>query len=238
MPKAQHSEPRIGSDRAVDPANGGRYTPLAQAVTEKLRADILDGRLRPGSPIRQEAVARELGTSRIPVREALHRLENEGLVTVVPHAGAYVARLDFGEFVEVYKIRERIEPLALSESMPNLDTEALERLRELAAQIEAARGDANRWLTADRSFHLGTYAGVRSTRLLRMIESFWNSTQQYRRILFAMASDRDFEIMHAEHRVLVDLLERRDEVSGEAILRSHISRTRHRLVEYRELFDT
>jgi DNA-binding GntR family transcriptional regulator len=214
------------------------YRPRAALVTGELRAAILDGRLKPGDPIRQEAVARWYGTSRIPVREALHQLENEGLVTIVPHAGAHVARLDFEEFVDIYKIRERLEPLALVESMPNLSVAAREHLRRLAAEIETATGDANRWLEADRAFHLATYAGLRSARLLRMIESFWNSTQQYRRVLFATSPGQDFEIMHLEHRVLVDLIERRDEASAEAILRSHIARTRHRLAEHRELFDT
>src|SRR5262245_58587035 len=79
---------------------------LVDVVTQALRDAIVEGRLQPGERIRQEAVAREFGTSRIPVREALRQLQSEGLVTLLPNVGARVARLDVGELVEVYLVRE------------------------------------------------------------------------------------------------------------------------------------
>src|SRR5581483_9108070 len=72
----------------ICPAPNGDRELLGQAIAARLREAILDGRLAPGTPIRQEALAQQLGTSRIPVREALRQLESEGLLTLVPHSGA------------------------------------------------------------------------------------------------------------------------------------------------------
>src|SRR5215216_991413 len=99
----------IETDETLPEATRGRYEPLAEAVARQIRAAIIDGRLEPGTRVRQEEIARRLGTSRIPVREALRQLEMEGLVTLVPHVGARVALLDFGEYTELYRMREAVE---------------------------------------------------------------------------------------------------------------------------------
>jgi DNA-binding GntR family transcriptional regulator len=94
--------------------------PLAEWVSAQLREAILNGSLKPGERIRQEAVATQYGTSRIPVREALRQLASEGLVSLVPDVGARVARLDLNELDEIYKLREQLEPLTIRESVPHL----------------------------------------------------------------------------------------------------------------------
>jgi DNA-binding GntR family transcriptional regulator len=215
--------------------------PLGQVATRYLRDAILAGRLRAGARIRQEAVARELGTSRIPVREALHQLESEGLVSLVPRSGARVAKLDIAEYSELYRIREQLEPLAIAESAPRLSDDALGQLRELMLQIEAVNDPAV-WLDLDRRFHLASYAAAPMPRLLRLIEGFWNSTQQYRRAFYAaIASPADvaagnLPMTHLEHRLLLDALERRDPDDAQAVLCSHIRRTRLTLASHREIF--
>src|SRR5690606_7315048 len=149
-------------------------------IARQVREAILDGRLSPGTRVRQEALARRFGVSRIPVREALRQLESEGLVTLVPHSGARVARLDLAEHLELYRIREALEPVAAAESAPNLTDDQLDELRSLAAQIADAVDDEPRWLELDRRFHLTSYAGAALPRLRGMIEDLWNTTQHYR----------------------------------------------------------
>jgi DNA-binding GntR family transcriptional regulator len=217
--------------------------PLSQVATRYLREAILEGRLRAGARIRQEAVAKELGTSRIPVREALHHLENEGLVNLIPRSGARVARLDFEESAEVYRIREELEPLAIAQSAPCLSDAQLAQLRELMLQIERS-SDPAVWLLLDRRFHLASYAAAPMPRLLKMIENFWNSTQQYRRIYYGLVArerqqspSTDLPLTHVDHRLLGDALERRDPVDAASVLRSHIRRTRLTLACHQELFD-
>lgn len=227
----------------VDDARARSGEPLGEIVTRHLRDAILEGRLRPGARIRQEAVAREVGASRIPVREALLQLENEGLVSLVPRSGARVAKLDFAEYTELYRIREQLEPLAIAESAPRLRDEAIVALRELVLQIEQTR-DPAAWLALDRRFHLASYAAAPMPRLLKMIEGFWNSTQQYRRVFYAaVASSGDGSLPAGqpltvvEHRLLFDALERRDPVDAESMLRLHIRRTRLTLAGRQEVFD-
>jgi DNA-binding GntR family transcriptional regulator len=216
--------------------------PLSELATRYLRAAILDGRLRPGTRLRQEAIAKELGASRIPVREALRTLENEGLVNLTPRSGARVARLDYAEHAELYRIREELEPLALAESTPRLSDEALAQLRSLTNQIERSR-DPGHWLVLDRQFHLASYAAAPMSRLLKMIEGFWNTTQQYRRVYYSMVAaelapdDPGLPMTHVDHCMLLDALERRDAAEASTLMRIHIRRTRLTLAASQHLFD-
>ena len=89
-------------------------------VADELREAILRGAHPPGTRLRQEELAAQYGASRVPVREALRILEAEGLVTTVANTGAWIARLSLDECVELYQVRERIEPLLLRYSLPHL----------------------------------------------------------------------------------------------------------------------
>lgn len=220
----------------VRDADRAGYRPLATLVTQELRNAILEGRLKPGTPIRQEQVAREYGTSRIPVREALRQLENEGLVTIVPRSGARVATLDFEECLEIYKIRERIEPLAFAESVGRLTAAQLAELERLAGEIERS-DDEKAWIDVDRRFHLGCYVGA-PPRLARMIVGFWHSTQKYRRLLVQTLTPEDYAAYHGEHRLMVTALAQGNASAGEALVRMHIERSRLRLSAARDLFDS
>ena len=199
---------------------------LADMVAERIRRGILEGRLRPGDRIRQEAVAQECATSRMPVREALNRLRDEGLVTLVSHVGARVASLDVAELDEIYLLREQLEPLALAESIPGLTAEDHQRLREYVVEMEACAdpADPSRWVWIDRLFHLTSYRAAKMPRLLEMIEGFWNTTQQYRRAYTRLPNR--FATAHMEHRLLLEAIVGRNQEQASALSRVHIRRTR------------
>jgi DNA-binding GntR family transcriptional regulator len=217
-------------------ARANAHQPRANAVVEHLRTEILTGNLKPGDRIRQEAIAQAMGTSRIPVREALSRLQNEGLVTLTSHVGARVAELDVAELDEVYQIRERLEPLAIAESAPRLTNAQLQGLADYVEQMEACAdvSDPSEWVDLDRRFHLASYAGCRMPRLLDMIDGLWNATQQYRRA-YTRLPER-FALAHQEHRLILEALERRDAQNAELLSLMHIRRTRLTLDEHAELF--
>ena len=99
----------------ADSANGPT-TVASHRIAAHIREDILSGRLLPGVRIRQEEIAERLGASRLPVREALRMLESEGLVELKANSGAWVSSMDMQECDFVYRIRERIEPMALAEA--------------------------------------------------------------------------------------------------------------------------
>ena len=203
---------------------------LSGKVVNAIRNDILSGRLAPGSRIRQEELAQQYDVSRIPVREALRQLESDGLVTLRANSGAWVANLNAEEFIEIYKIRERLEPLALRESVPYLKDEQIARLDELQVAMSEST-HVEDFLQMDREFHLLTYSGARMSNLNDMIDRFWNTTQHYRRMFTENASPERRWIIHAEHRLLVEALRRRDEDEAERVLFGHIRRTRIDLVK-------
>lgn len=197
----------------------------SHAIAADLRAGILAGLYAPGTRVRQEELAERYGTSRIPVREALRDLESEGLVVLVPNSGAWIAKTDINECVEIYKIRERIEPLALSESILRMDEATVARLAELCAQIEASV-EVEDFLKLDREFHLLSYKAAAMPTLLAMIERFWNTTQHYRRAYSRIIGKDGQWIIHAEHRLIMEAIRRRDAVDVQHLLESHIRRTR------------
>jgi DNA-binding GntR family transcriptional regulator len=208
-----------------------------QLVARRLREAILSGRLRPGDRIPQDTLAREFGTSRIPVREALAELESEGLIALVPHAGARVAKFNVPELEEVYRIREAVEPMVIAQSAEHLTGEQLAHLRLTIDEIEASSGRPETWLQLDRHFHVATYAGADLPRARALVESFWNRTQHYRRALIVALDAKAFEIVHLEHRAILDALERRSGEDAAAALHSHIRRTRKTLLKRAHVLD-
>src|ERR1700751_3444972 len=144
---------------------GDESPPKGQTTSERiaahLREAILNGELAPGSSTRQEEIAERLGTSRLPVREALRMLETEGLTQLEANKSARVPALDRDELDIVYEMRERIETLALRLSLPHLTDEQESELYRIQDEIEANEDGAT-FLELDRRFHLGTYAGCPS----------------------------------------------------------------------------
>ncbi|MDN5854177.1 MAG: GntR family transcriptional regulator, partial [Actinomycetia bacterium] len=127
-------------------------------IAAHLREAILSGEIAPGQRIGQEEVAARFGASRLPVREALRMLEAEGLTEHLPRRGARVPALSQHEVSVVYQMRERMEPLALLESMPHLDAADLEHLEELQRRIEG-NADVAAFVALAREFHLPSYRG-------------------------------------------------------------------------------
>lgn len=205
-------------------------------VADRLRERILGGDLAPGTRIGQDALAAEFHASRIPVREALKTLEAEGLVTIRPNSGAWVAELDAEEFDQIYRLREQVEALAIQESIPHLTAAQITRLRELAEAVAAAPTSED-FLSLDREFHLASYAGARFPLLHELVERFWNSTQHYRRAWVRTRGEDDWAT-DAEHRLIVDAVERRDLLAAGTLVAGHVRRTRLALADHPEAFSS
>lgn len=212
-------------------------TPMSsgEQVAAFLRQEILDGRIVPGTRIRQEDVAEQLGTSRQPVREALRILEVEGLTELEPNKGARVPLLSLDDLTLLYEMRERLEPLALIQSVPHLDDDTLSHLRTVQERI-AADTDVNDFLALDREFHMLTYSGCPSEHLLAIVRRFWNTSQHYRRLFMKVGGPRRLWVVNAEHNLILDALERRDTEDAERYLAGHIRRTRIELSAHPEVF--
>lgn len=227
------------TDLEVSVERGADVEPEAAAsarIASYVRDLILRDDLEPGDRIRQEEIAHRTGASRLPVREALRILEAEGLVEHERHKGARVPRLSMHELDVVYRMRERLEPVALAESLPQLTDDHLARLAEIQGQIEA-NTDLGRFIELDREFHLGSYAGCRIEPLNAIVTRLWNSTQHYRRIYVGLGGQARMWVVNSEHRLLLDALERGNSTDAEQFLEGHIRRTRVELSHHPTVFD-
>jgi DNA-binding GntR family transcriptional regulator len=204
-------------------------------IAAHLREAILSGDIAPGQWIRQEEVAARLGASRLPVREALRLLEAEGLTEHAANRGSRVPLLDMHEVDVVYRMRERLEPLALTESLPHLTEPQIDHLERVQERIEAGV-DLAEFLTLDREFHLSSYAGCPSERLVSTVRGLWNATQHYRRAFMLISGPGRRWVVDAEHRLLLDAVHRRDPGDAERYLSGHIRRTRIELAQHPEVF--
>jgi len=144
----------VDSQSSIGPASLDHRT-LWQRVHEHLREEIISGRLAPGTELQEVALARSLGVSRGPVREALGRLATEGLVAIRPRRGAVVRALSNEEFIEAYQVREALEMMAVRLAVPRLTAEDLVAMEGLIDEM-ASRGEAEDvqgFFEANTEFH-------------------------------------------------------------------------------------
>jgi DNA-binding GntR family transcriptional regulator len=175
-----------------------------EAVLAELRRLIASGEMRPGQQIVQDALAADLGVSRVPVREALKVLEAEGLVTYQPHHGYLVAELSLSDLLEVYRIRELLEAEAVRAALPLMTGADVERLEEAERDIRQAAASTAVFAMAqaNRRFHFALIAACGMPRLVRIIEVLWDTTDVYRSVYFTEQVNRDR--VNGEHRELVE----------------------------------
>jgi DNA-binding GntR family transcriptional regulator len=128
---------------------------LREQVVDHLRQEILSSRLAPGTELGEVALARSLGISRGPLREALGQLAAEGLVTIMPRRGAVVTRLTRQEFIDAYQVREALESLAIKLAVPRLSPAEKAKLRGMceAMEREATENNATHFFEINREFH-------------------------------------------------------------------------------------
>ena len=162
-------------------------------------------------------------------------LEAEGLTEHEAHKGARVPRLTQHEVEMTYRMRERLEPLALVQSLEHLTAEQLAMAQEIQSRIEQNL-DLDRFLELDREFHMLTYTGCTLDPLMSMVTRLWNSTQHYRRAFVALSGPGRMWVVNAEHRLILDAVERRDPLDAERYLGGHIRRTRIELAKHPEVF--
>lgn len=207
----------------------------SQRVASYLRDAILTGEIGPGEWIRQAEIAERLGASRLPVREALRILQTEGLADYETNRGSRVPKLRMHEVDVLYQMRERLEPLALIESIPHLSQDQLDQLTGIQDRIEAVT-DVREFVILDREFHLLTYAGCAISQLGASVLRMWNATQHYRRAFVTITGPSRQWVITAEHRLLLDAITRQDAVDAERYLSGHIRRTRIELSRHPEVF--
>ena len=191
---------------------------ISDSLEIELRNMIVDGRLPAGERINEVHLAQELGVSRTPLREALHRLAHEGALQSVPRIGYSVRPLTVEEFEQTYGIRRLLDLEALRVSgLPS--PERLERLTQINQQIEKAR-DADAIIDLDDEFHLELVAGCENTVLIDLIKQFMHRTRRYEIAL--MRERKNVSAACASHKSIIAALRKRDLERACAALRANL----------------
>jgi len=153
-----------------------RYRPLSEIVCDKLRQAITSGELRPGQRLRQEELANRMGVSRMPVREALHRLAKEGLVEFPPHRGAVVRRHSLRELGHVFDALGVLQRTALELVVKRITDDEIAALDRLQATIteKLTAGRTSEVVSLNYRFHRLVFEACRLPKLLECIESLWD----------------------------------------------------------------
>jgi DNA-binding GntR family transcriptional regulator len=186
-------------------------------VVERLRDDIVSGRLAPGDPLRQDEIARTFGVSHVPIREAFLRLEAERLVEIRPRRGAIVAALSAAELEELNEMRAALECCALRIAAPNLTDGDLQKSAQVLDRIDR---QPERWGEQNTAFHTILYKPADRPRLLAEILSLQRSVERY--LYQEVKVTNNFADSQREHRKLLELISRRKIEAACSLLNDHI----------------
>jgi len=192
-------------------------------VHDGLRNAILNGKLMQGSQLRQDQLAEQFGTSRIPVREALRQLESEGLVRIEPNRGAVVTSLSLTDVLEMLDIRIALECHALRLAIPDMVDDDF----ALAAQIlqsYAGESDPDSWARMNWRFHWTLYAPCQKPRLLSLIQANCEHVNRFVRMQVSRATGKDRP--QQEHYQLLDLCRQGRVDDAVTLLTVHIEQTK------------
>lgn len=196
---------------------------LVDDAVQRLRAAILNGRVADGARLCQTDLADQLGISRTPIREALVRLQQEGLVELLPGGGVRVKVLDLDEAVELYDLREVLDGLAARLAASRIDAATLTRLdRALARQaLCVERGDAGPWFAAHVAFHEEIVRAAGNRQLARLSTVIRLSIRHFHPLL--LRTEHRLEHAYAEHRAIYDAIRTHDAEGAERLARAHIA---------------
>jgi DNA-binding GntR family transcriptional regulator len=228
-----------------------RQSPTAsESISRVLRQAILDGVLAGGSMLRQEELAKKFGVSRVPIREALLKLEGEGLVETQPRRGVVVTTLSAEDFEEILEMRFSLESLALELAAPRFTPEDTQAAMQILAQASEGMNTPgepdlrkefeSRWGDLNWEFHRRLYQPANRPRLLAVIENLHQLFARHLRMRIATAGAangpsygspqeqiaanlREWAGVLEEHRLMVEACDRHDPAAAKAVLKRHIS---------------
>ena len=195
---------------------------LWQRVHERLREQILSGKLEPGAELAEVALSEQLGVSRGPIREALGRLASEGLVTVRPRRGAVVRSLSKEEFLELYQVREALEMMAVRLAVPRLGEQDLATLEGLIAAMSryAERGEVEQFFEANAAFHAHLLEASGNQKLRELYGQLLGQMGRYRMRSLTLRGNLQRSV--AEHAAILRAARRGDAERAAHLMSEHI----------------
>jgi len=195
-----------------------------------LRGLILAGKLQGGVKLNQDDLARRLNVSRTPIRQAVLRLENEGLVVNRPNRGATVTTLGPDGMLELFEMRSVLEGLAFALAVPNIDAKAVDEMQRRLDTLERSHTNITRWVQLHDDFHGLMFQHARRPRLSAQLSRLRQSVAPYLRLY--LTTKKIAEMPGNEHRTLIEAIKVGDAVAAERMMREHVMYAAHELVEF------
>ncbi len=217
--------------KPLTPIDLNSYRPLRELVFETVREAIITGQLPPGERIMETQLAEELGVSRTPVREAIRKLELEGLVAIIPRRGAYVAGLSLKDIIEVFEIRGALEGLAAALAAERITDEELDKLeRHLVKSAELiGRADLEGMVEIDTGFHLLLYEASRNKRLANIISNLREQIHRFRQTSLSYPGRMKDAL--EEHRKIVEAISARNPELARELAQEHIENAENSIMQ-------
>jgi len=223
-----NNNPRTGG------SGPGAPTSKADHAYESILQAILDGEYDPGDRLVIERLARELGVSVVPVREAIRRLESDGYITFTRNVGATVASIDLDRYPETIEAVAVLEGVALGLAVPHLTATDLRRAREVNDRLRASllKFDPTQFTRLNRRFHEILFGACPNRHILSILEREWALLDTTRRSAFTYIPERAARSVE-EHDELVDMIEQgRSGIEIERFARDHRMSTARRLLQH------
>ncbi|CAB3746083.1 MULTISPECIES: GntR family transcriptional regulator [Burkholderia] len=188
-------------------------------LADRLRERITDGTWVPGTQLRQDLIAKEFGTSHIPVREAFVQLQASGFVTIVPNRGAFVSAMTSAEASELTEMRVVLELLALDSAIDSFGAADEATARAILTR-DADAHELEDWSLDNWAFHRAIYQASGKRHLLETLEAIWRKTDRYLRLVWQL--QRYQPVSSAEHVEILDAVLARDRRTAKRLTRAHI----------------
>ncbi len=206
------------------------YLPLRDVVFQTLRQAILRGELKPGERLMEIHLAQKLGVSRTPVREAIRKLELEGLVLMIPRKGAVVAEITISDLEDVLEVRTVLEEMAVRHACRRITQDQLAELRRLSDEFKRSLSadDVVLCAQADVNFHEAIYRSNGNRRLIQILNNL--REQMYRYRMEYLKDKQSHGLLVREHEEILHALEVRDEEQAARVTCRHIERQKECII--------
>jgi DNA-binding GntR family transcriptional regulator len=208
--------------KSIDPS---LMVPIRDVVYENLRQAILDGAMQPGERLVEGELSEKLNVSRMPIREAIRKLEAEGLVEHIPRRGVVVKGFSEEDIIEIYTLREALEALAAVQAVRRATREDIRQIEVAMMEVErlASMGDQadpREVFEANHRFSQLIIEACHMPRLIQIVSTYMGYLERFRRVTMGDPSRR--EVVIREHRMIFQAIKDGDEARAEALTREHV----------------
>lgn len=207
------------------------YKPLREVIFNSLREAIIVGELKPGERLMEVQLAEKMGVSRTPVREAIRKLELEGLVTMIPRKGAHVADLSVKDIMDVLEVRASLDGLATALSAERITDEEIKELKNVHNQFisYAEKDNLQGSIKKDVEFHDVIYRSSRNEKLIQITNNLREQVQRFR-VIYLKEHSIYREIIK-EHMEIYDAIIKKDVESAHKLAQRHIKNQQEAIVK-------